>query len=226
MKKRIIAFLSALIMTAMLIPSSAFAANGQKLLALTFDDGPSCYTEELLDGLAERNAKATFFVIGEQIEGNEAILQRMKEEGHQIGNHSYNHAMLNKLSLNDAVQNIAQCDALLRQTLGDDTYWVRPPYGFVTDQECCAVAAPLIYWSIDTEDWSLRDAGKVAQEIIEQAEDGDIILLHDCYDTTVKAVMRAIDTLQEQDVEFVTVEELFARHNVTAQCGVLYKSGK
>mgnify|MGYP003187539759 CR=1 FL=1 len=158
----------------------------RRCIALTFDDGPSPQTTAaLLDGLKERGAHATFFLIGEQIAGNEAIVRRMKDEGHQIGNHSFTHARL------DAA-------------------------------DAAAVTVPLIFWTLDTMDWSVRSKELVAHHIIENVRTGDIVLLHDLYDTSADAALQVIDVLGAQGYEFVTLEELFACSGVTPQAGHFY----
>lgn len=150
-------------------------------------------------------------------------MRRMQAEGHQIGNHSYDHAMLQKTDTASALRDLARCDAALQQLLGEGTYWVRPPYGLISQAELSAIHTPLLHWSVDTRDWDLRDADKVLDIILREADDGDVILLHDCYAASVEAALRAIDRLQAWGVRFVTVEELFRIKGVDVQDGVLYK---
>ena len=111
----------------------------------------------------------------------------------------------------------------LRQVLGDGSYWLRPPYGFLSDRELCALGTPAICWSVDTEDWKSKDADKIVDMIYRQVSDGDIILLHDRYQNTVDAVLRAVPHLQEQGYVFVTVAELLALRGVTPEPGVTYR---
>lgn len=122
-----------------------------------------------------------------------------------------------------ALRDLARCDAALQQLLGEGTYWVRPPYGLISQAELSAIHTPLLHWSVDTRDWDLRDADKVLDIILREADDGDVILLHDCYAASVEAALRAIDRLQAWGVRFVTVEELFRIKGVDVQDGVLYK---
>ena len=195
----------------------------EKYVALTFDDGPwPETTERLLDGLAERDAKATFFLIGEQIGALEDTVRRMQAEGHQVGNHTYTHMDLSRGEGTERLREIDKTDETLRQLLGDGTYWLRPPWGFLAAETAQAVRVPMVYWSLDTEDWRRLDADVVAQDIIDHAQDGDIILLHDPYSTSVEAALRAIDALAEQGYRFVTLEELFARKGIVPQLGQLY----
>lgn len=192
-------------------------------MALTFDDGPGRYTEALLDGLCERGVRATFFLIGKQLGDYEEVVLRMAADGHQIGNHSYDHADLSVLSCEAAVEDIARCDAALQALLGKNTYWVRPPYGLLCAPTLGRVPAPLVTWSVDTEDWKTKDENAILDHIYRESFDGCIILLHDQYPATLSAALTAIDHLQQQGVCFVTVEELFALRGVTPETGKLYR---
>lgn len=200
----------------------ATAVGGAPCVALTFDDGPSAQTTAaLLDGLKARGAHATFFLIGEQIAGNEALVRRMADEGHQIGSHSFTHARLDRADA-AALSEITRTEDTLRAALGGRDYWLRPPWGFCSGalKECARV--PLVFWSVDTMDWRVKNAELVAQTIIETARDGDIILLHDPYETSVEAALAAVDALSAHGFEFVTVEELFARKGETPEAGRFY----
>ena len=195
----------------------------EKYIALTFDDGPwPGTTELLLDGLAERGAKATFFLIGEQIGAMEDTVRRMRDEGHQVGSHTYTHMDLSRGDVSERLHEIARTDETLRGLLGDGVYWLRPPWGFLAPQTAEKIETPMVYWSLDTEDWRKLDADAVAEDIISNARDGDIILLHDPDSTSVEAALRAIDALAPQGYRFVTLEELFARKGVEPELGVLY----
>lgn len=200
------------------------ATGDPKYVALTFDDGPSprC-TPRLLDGLREMRAKATFFVVGCQAVKDPDIVQRIAAEGHQVGNHSYDHADLHSLTSAQALADLEKNDALLRELLGEGEYWVRPPYGLMTEAEAAALSVPLVNWSVDTEDWKSKDADRIVDIIYRQTGDGDIILLHDRYQNTVDAVLRAIPHLQEQGYVFVTVEELLTLRGIAPEAGVTYR---
>ena len=212
---------------ALALPQGDTAVAAQNIvtpqyIALTFDDGPAPETtERLLDGLKERGAHATFFLIGEQIEGMEDIVKRMRDEGHQIGNHTYSHTHLDRSST-AALDELNKADAQLCKALGEGDYWVRPPWGFVSDTVMQSIDTPLIYWSIDTEDWRTHNADLIAHTIVENAQNGDIVLLHDIYSESVDAALRAVDTLSAQGYQFVTVEELFSHCGVTPLCGHFY----
>ena len=173
-------------------------------VALTFDDGPSprC-TPQLLDGLQERGAHATFFVVGCQVVKDPDIVERMAEQ---------------------AAADMEKNEALLRQLLGEGSYWVRPPYGLLSEEEQRMLTVPVINWSVDTEDWKSKDAGKILDIIYRQIDDGDIVLLHDRYLNSVEAALQAIDHLQQQNYRFVTVEELFRIRGITPENGVTYRN--
>lgn len=181
----------------------------RRRVALTFDDGPHpVYTEELLDGLKERDVKATFFVIGENIPGNEDIIRRMDEEGHLIGNHTYNHVKISDMSKEDACEQIEKTSALIRNLTGKDTEFVRPPFGeWNKDLECSFVMIP-VFWDVDPKDWTTKNVSDVVRRVLENTENGDIILLHDCYRSSVQAALEIVDELQGRGYEFVTVDEL------------------
>ena len=195
-----------------------------KYVALTFDDGPSprC-TPRLLDGLRELGAKATFFVVGCQAEKDPDIVRRIADEGHQVGNHSYDHKELDKLPAWEAAEDMAKNDDLLQQLLGEGDYWVRPPYGLLAERDAAALPVPLVNWSVDTEDWRTKDCGKILDVIYRCTGDGDIVLLHDRYQNSVDAALTAIAHLQEQGYVFVTVAELLALKGVAAEPGVTYR---
>lgn len=193
-------------------------------VALTFDDGPhETLTPELLSGLAQRDVHATFFVIGDLAEQYPDLLREMAAAGHQIGNHSYDHAQLDKLSCWEAVQDIEKCDTLLQELLGEGIYWVRPPYGSISKGECASIAAPLVTWSVDPEDWKILDSKKVVKAVENTICDGSIILMHDQYPSTVEATLQIIDDLQAQGVVFCTLEELFACHGICPELGRIYR---
>lgn len=201
----------------------AALVEAPKYIALTFDDGPRRdTTERLLNGLQERGAAATFFVVGEQIPGNEDLIRRMRAEGHQVGNHTYSHVRLVKSEKDTVLEEIQKTEVVLTELLGEGSYWLRPPYGRITPSQAAEIRTPMIYWSLDPQDWKLLDAEKVADDVVTQVKSGDIILLHDFYSTSVDAALDIIDRLQAEDFAFVTVEELFQINGIAPQAGVLY----
>ncbi|MCC8051296.1 MAG: polysaccharide deacetylase family protein [Clostridiales bacterium] len=180
-----------------------------KRVALTFDDGPHpVCTPKLLDGLKERGVSVTFFVIGKNIPGNEDIIRRMDEEGHLIGNHTYDHVKISDLSVEAACEQVEKTSALIHEITGKNTEYVRPPFGsWCKDLECSFEMFPVL-WDVDPLDWTTKNTGDVVRKVLEAVEPDDIILLHDCYESSVDAALQIVDALTEQGYVFVTVDEL------------------
>ena len=178
-------------------------------VALTFDDGPHrIYTKNLLDGLRERGVKATFFVVGENIPGNEDLIQQMEADGHLIGNHTYDHADISKLSDEENCRELQKTSDLVKEITGYGTAYVRPPFGNWKDTMDCRVTMISVKWTIDTLDWKSKNVAEIIGKVMQQISDYDIILMHDYYETSVEAALQIVDRLQEEGYEFVTVEDL------------------
>jgi len=195
------------------------------LVALTFDDGPRPDTTgRLLEGLALREVPATFFLVGERIGGSEALIQEMAAAGHQVGIHTYDHTMVTKLTRAEFDQQVERTRALLLQILGPGEYWLRPPYGIVDDSVVRWADSPLVLWSVDPEDWNDHSTARIVSDVVGRAKDGDIILLHDIYHSSVDAALRIVDLLLDRGFCFVTVEQLMELRGVEPEAGVLYTS--
>jgi len=181
------------------------------MLALTFDDGPSAYTDRLLDYFAQYGGHGTFFVIGQQIDNRSDTVARITEEGHEIGGHSWDHKQLTKLDEYEILEQLRQTRAKIFEYTGVDAKLMRPPYGSFNDQVktvCAELHVSLINWNVDTLDWQNRNADIVYDTIMRQARDGAIILCHDLHKTTVDAMERVIPALIEQGYQLVTVSQL------------------
>ena len=199
-------------------------AKKTKTLALTFDDGPKAgVTDWLLDELEKRNVKATFFLIGSQMEGNETIIQKMYADGHQIGCHTYSHVQLTLLSEQEQKEEILQWYEAVSSVIGDFSYCIRPPYGSVNNNVCDCLNLPVILWSVDTEDWTGKSAETIADYIVSEAGDGDIILLHDIFEESVQGAVMALDELQRRGYTFVTVNELLEQKGMAIKGGSVYR---
>jgi peptidoglycan/xylan/chitin deacetylase (PgdA/CDA1 family) len=197
----------------------------ERYLALTFDDGPHPGTTDLLlDGLRERGASATFFLVGEEAQRYPELVQRMAEEGHQVGNHTWSHVRLEGTA-SESLQEVGRTEALLSQLLGGRQYWLRPPYGLLTADTAAQLTVPAVTWSVDPRAWESRDTEQVVQAVLQDVKPNSIILLHDIYPTSVEAALRLVDTLQAEGYWFVTVEELLALNGITPQAGSIYRSG-
>ena len=194
------------------------------LVALTFDDGPrNKTTGPLLDGLALREVPATFFLVGSRIAGSEALIRRMKAEGHQIGVHTYDHVVVTDLSREDFDLQVGKTRALLTDILGAGDYWLRPPYGIVDESVEQWCDCPLILWSVDPEDWKDEDVDRIVASVLEHVQDGDIILMHDIFPSSVEAALRVVDALLDRGYCFVTVEQLMEQRQVDTQPGMRYR---
>ncbi len=194
------------------------------LVALTFDDGPrNKTTGPLLDGLALREVPATFFLVGSRIDGSEALIERMAADGHQIGIHTYDHVIVTDLSRGDFDLQVGKTRAKLTNILGDGSFWLRPPYGIVDQSVEQWCDCPLILWSVDPEDWKDKDVDRIVASVLEHVRDGDIILMHDIFESSVEAALRVVDALLAQGYCFVTVEQLMEQRGVQPQNGVRYR---
>ena len=165
-------------------------------------------TKELLDGLRERNVKASFFLLGENIPGNEQLIRQMKEDGHLIGTHCYRHVDLTKEDAETAISMIRKTNREIEAVTGEEPVYIRPPYGKWNGQLEDALDMTPVLWDIDTLDWKSQNSGKVLRSIERNAGKHQIVLMHDIFPTTVDAALAAIDTLGEQGYTFVTVDEL------------------
>ena len=180
-----------------------------KKIALTFDDGPHPrYTQQLLDGLKERGVQATFFVTGEHAELHPDIIRRMQEEGHLIGNHTYSHMQLRKSNREVFKEELIRTNEILEEITGQEVVYVRPPYGSWDKSFEKELNMFPVLWTVDTLDWCSSNADRITQKIVGKVEENDIILMHDYYDTSVEAALKAVDALLEQGYTFVTVEEI------------------
>ena len=190
------------------VSASATPVEAPKI-ALTFDDGPStAWTPALLDGLKERGVKATFFLIGENADKNPEIVKRMAEEGHLIGNHTYHHVELTKVSENEARFELADTSAVIVRITGKEPEYMRPPFGAWQRKLEQEIQMLPVLWTIDPLDWTTENQDEIVNKVVTEAEENDIILLHDCYKSSIEAGLRIVDILQEEGFVFVTVDEL------------------
>lgn len=207
-------------------PGAQTQANGKndKLIALTFDDGPGRNTAKLLDGLRKRGVHCTFFVVGQYAKSYPATIRQCYEDGHQIASHSYTHAWLTNLSDSEIRSEMQRTSDTVAADIGCKlTLMVRPPYGAYNDRVLSVLGVPAFYWSDDSGDWkSGATADSVYQNTIRTAGDGDILLLHDSHSWSCEAAIRIVDTLLAQGYEFVTLSELFRRRGVPLQAGHIY----
>jgi peptidoglycan/xylan/chitin deacetylase (PgdA/CDA1 family) len=195
-------------------------------LALTFDDGPlGASTARLLDGLKDRGVHATFFVCNYRLAEYPNIIPRYKEEGHELGNHGAAHAVITRLSASEADAEIDATNETILNRLGSAPRFFRPPGGIYSDSVLARLeerSMSCILWSVDPKDWLFRDAEKVASEILAAARDGDIILLHDVYSSSVDAAFEIIDALEAKGYKFLTVSDLALIKGYDLKAGSVY----
>lgn len=184
--------------------SAEHVSQSKKQIALTFDDGPGKHTQQLLDGLRERNVKASFFLMGSKVEKRPEIVKTMHDDGHLIGCHTWSHISFFEHTDEEIAEEIDRTNKLIESITGEYPRFLRPPYGYYTGAMLNKIDSIAILWSASPRDW-------------------DIILLHDTKDATVPAVLRAIDTLTEQGFEFVRVDELLCRNGDKLAPGLAYR---
>ena len=181
----------------------------ENVVALTFDDGPhGTYTSELLDGLKQRGVVASFFVLGEHVEGNEELILRMKEEGHLIGNHTFSHVKLDTLSDSAACDEVKRTCEAIEAVTGEKVEYIRPPYGAYNEELECMINLNKVLWTVDPQDWNTTDTNAIVRHVVNNVKDGDIILLHDIYPSSVAAALRIVDELKARGYIFVTVDDI------------------
>jgi len=184
-------------------------------IAITFDDGPhATLTPKLLDILKERGVKATFYVIGQNVAANPEVVQRAVAEGHEIGNHSWNHQSFTKGGGSGVAMQVNQTNDAIQSAIGKKPATLRPPYGATTASISKRLneefGLKVIMWDVDPLDWKNRNSERVTSEILKNTKPGSIVLAHDIHATTVNAMPATIDGLLAKGFKFVTVSELIA----------------
>lgn len=212
------------------------AANDSPTIALTFDDGPSGKsTGRILDVLEANGAKATFFVIGRNIAQHADVLTRANKLGCEIGNHTYDHKKLSELSGEGIARQLQKTDEAVQGILGFRPALVRAPCGRCNQSTASRVDRPIILWSIDTRDWqyansrrgsTAQNRDKIVRDVLEHAQDGDIILMHDIYSLTADCVAQIVPKLCERGFRLVTVSEMMQHRHIELQSGSIYHSGR
>jgi len=195
------------------------------MIALTFDDGPSKYTEQILAALNENGGRATFCVVGNRVGNFEDVLTQIKGQGSQIIGHSWDHKQLTKLTEAEIRKELQKTNTSIYDAAGVEPKMYRPPYGAANDvvkSISKELGMSLINWSVDTEDWKSKNADAVYKSIMKDAKDGSIILCHDLYESTAKAMKRVIPELVKQGYQLVTVEELLSASGKEIEPGKVY----
>ena len=196
------------------------------MVALTFDDGPSQHTWNIVSTLQSYKARATFFIIGNQVATHEAAIDYILANHNEIASHSFGHKNLTKLSDVEVVNQIRPVDAALLEQHDYIPVMYRVPYGS-RDERVLEIlkqeGKPVIGWSVDPYDWKVKDKDTIVNHVLNSVKDGDIVLMHDIYEPTAQAVAELVPALQEKGYQIVTVSELFQFRGVTPEPGVYYK---
>lgn len=192
----------------------------KKLIAFSFDDGPSRKnTEKILKALDKNNARATFFMLGQNAKYYPDLVKKVEESGNEVAGHSWNHPLLTKLGKKGVKKQMSRMNEAIASVTGSDVGLLRPPYGSINRTVKNTVKDPLILWSIDTLDWKTLNADKTADAILKQARDGDIILMHDIHAPTAEAVKKVLPKLEKKGFQVCTVSELLEARNITLHPG-------
>lgn len=204
-----------------------YVDKNKKMVAITFDDGPhSSNTEQILKILGDNNARATFFMLGQNVTYYPEIVKKVHEQGNEIASHTWNHPQLTKLSEAEIKKQIQDTSDAIYNITGTRPKLVRPPYGAINSTVKATIEEPLILWNIDSLDWKSRDENQIVPLVMNSVQDGDIILLHDIHATTVPAVKRIVEQLKAQDYQMVTVSELLEAKEYDTTTTKVFYSGR
>lgn len=183
--------------------------NAKKSIAITFDDSPNkVKTTKILSYLNDFHFHATFFVVGEKCEYNEDILMSIKNSGNEIGSHSYNHKNLSKLSDEELVEDYNKVNDIYKRLFNEDIKYLRPPYGLYKNSQLKVLNTSFILWSLDTNDWRYKNSDYLVNYVIDNVKDGDIILFHDSYNSSVEAIEKLLPLLYSKGYQVMSVSEL------------------
>ncbi len=189
-------------------PTINYIDINKKVVALTFDDGPSIYTNEILKTLEQYNCNATFFVLGNKITNHSETIQEMYKKGNEIGNHSYNHRWLTRLSKEEQTEQIKKTQEIIETYTGFTPKYLRPTYGSINQSLRNNTDLEIVLWNVDTKDWKYKKVDTIVNNALKDVKDGSIILMHDTYERTSEAVKILIPKLIENGYQLVTISEL------------------
>lgn len=196
--------------------------KSDKMVAFTFDDGPSYNTIKIVNTLVKYDSKATFFLVGNQIEKYAKTMDVLVKNGMDIGNHTYSHKELTKLRDKEILKEIDLTNQVIYNKTGIKPMFLRPSYGAMNKRIKKLSTMPIIIWNIDTLDWKYHNSNKIKDKILKYVSDGDIILMHDTYVATLNAVEMVIPELKKQGYKIVSVSELFKYKGVKPKLGIGY----
>ncbi|WP_437137192.1 polysaccharide deacetylase family protein [Bacillus safensis] len=191
------------------LPQKSKLDPNKKAIALTFDDGPNpATTSKILDALKKNKGHATFFVLGSRVQYYPGMLADILKGGNEIGNHSYNHPLLTRLPLEEAVKQVKNTQQLIEKASGYTPTHFRPPYGGTNQDINHAIGMKVTLWDVDPEDWKIRNSQQITNRVLSHAADGRTVLMHDIYESSAQAAVEIIHELTKQGYQLVTVSEL------------------
>ena len=198
-----------------------------KICCLTFDDGPyTPVTKRIVKTLEAYNGRGTFFVVGNRVKDYSKMLKRTYDGGHQIATHTWSHKNLKKLSEHGVAAQVTKSMEAIKSVIGENPTLLRPPYGAVDktvkQRVKDAGGLALVNWSVDSKDWKYKNADTIVKTIMDNVKDGDIVLMHDLYESTAEAVEKLVPKLVEKGYQLVTVEELYTTRGDTLEAGTLH----
>ena len=196
--------------------------KSDKMVAFTFDDGPSYNTIKIVNTLVKYDSKATFFLVGNQVEKYAKTMDVLVKNGMDIGNHTYSHKELTKLRDKEILKEIDLTNEVIYNKTGIKPMFLRPSYGAMNKRIKKLSTMPIIIWNIDTLDWKYHNSNKIKDKILKYVSDGDIILMHDTYVATLNAIEMVIPELKKQGYKIVSVSELFKYKGVKPKLGIGY----
>ncbi|MBO5478098.1 MAG: polysaccharide deacetylase family protein [Clostridia bacterium] len=201
--------------------------KNKKMIAITFDDGPhKTNTQQILNILSKYNAKATFFMLGQNVEYYPNVVKEVANQGHEIGIHTWSHPQLTKLSESEIAKEINNTAQAIKNITGVEPWLVRPPYGALNSTVKSVVPNPFILWNIDSLDWKSRDKEQIVPLVLNDVQDGDIILLHDIHSTTVPAVEEIVKYLYDNDYQIITVSQMLEAKGYDTTTTRVFYSGR
>lgn len=200
--------------------------KNKKMVALTYDDGPSVYTPTILKTLKKNDSVATFFVVGSRVPAYSKTVQKAYDNGCQIGNHTYDHKILTRIGKKEVQKQVSKTNRAVKKVIGINPVVMRPPGGATSSNIKSWVGMPSIIWSIDTLDWKTRDSASTQKAVLNHVKDGDIVLMHDLYKATATASQTIIPELTRRGYQLVTVSELAECRGDMKQTGTYFKFPK
>ena len=199
----------------------------KKSVAFTFDDSPNLNkTNKILKFLADHHFHSTFFIVGEKAVNNKDILISIKNSGNEIGSHSYSHHNMAKMTNEEIIEDYKKMNEIYYSLFHDDLKYTRPPYGIIKNSQLNIVNTSYILWSLDTNDWKHRNSDYIVNYVLDNIKDGDIILFHDTYQSTVVAIEKLLPLLYSKGYQVMSISELFNLKGINIESNKIYHDAK